>query len=125
VNKEIYIDIHRRLRDSVKKKRPEILRPNIWFLIHDNAAAHRSGLVKYFLAKSNVPTLEHPPYSPDLDQTEFYLLPRLKSALKGRSCCDTIDIIKHAMEELKIISQNGFQECFQHLYSFWQKYIVA
>jgi len=22
-------------------------------------------------------------------------------------------------------SQNGFQECLKHLYSFWQKYIVA
>jgi hypothetical protein len=24
-------------------------------------------------------------------------------------------------EELKRISQNGFQECFQHLYSHWHK----
>jgi len=29
------------------------------------------------------------------------------------------------MEELKRLSQNGFQECSQHLYIRWQKCIVA
>ena len=28
-------------------------------------------------------------------------------------------------EEMKRLSLNGFQECFQHLYSRWQKCIVA
>jgi hypothetical protein len=28
-------------------------------------------------------------------------------------------------EELKRISENGFQECFQHLYSRWQKCIFS
>jgi len=31
----------------------------------------------------------------------------------------------NATEELKRLPQNGFQECFQHLYSRWQKFIVA
>ena len=29
------------------------------------------------------------------------------------------------MEDLKRLSQNGFRECFQRLYSRWQKCIVA
>jgi hypothetical protein len=28
------------------------------------------------------------------------------------------------LEELKKLSQNGFQECFQHLYSRWQMCIA-
>jgi len=36
-----------------------------------------------------------------------------------------IDIIKNATEKLKRLSQNGFQESFQHLCSHWHKYIVA
>jgi len=43
----------------------------------------------------------------------------------GRSYFYAIDIIKNATEKLKRLSQNGFQEFFQHLYSHWQKYIVA
>ena len=48
-----------------------------------------------------------------------------KSALKGwRRFCDATDV-KNATEKLKRLSQNDFQECFQHLYSCWQKSIVA
>ena len=39
--------------------------------------------------------------------------------------CDATDIIKNATEELKRLSQNGFQERFQHLYIRWQKGVVA
>ena len=39
--------------------------------------------------------------------------------------CDVTDTIKNATEELKRISQNGLEECFQHIYSRWQKCTVA
>jgi len=57
-------------------------------------------LVKDFLAKSGVTTLEHPPYSPDLAAADFYLYPRLKSTLKGRPFYDTTGVIKNATDEL-------------------------
>jgi len=107
-----------------KGNAPIKLRTNIWFSIHDDAPAHRSVSVEDFLAKSNVATLEHTPYSTDLDPTEYYLFPRLISALKGRNFRDATDI-NNTTEELKMLSQNGFQECLKYLYSFWQKYIAA
>jgi len=75
------------------------------------------GFVKDFLATNNFTTLEHSPYSPDLVPPNIYPFPRLKSALKGRRCCDHTNIIKNAMEEPKRRAQNGFQESFQQLYS--------
>jgi transposase len=62
----MYINILRRLRDAVRRKRPEEWRTNSWFLIHDNAPAQRSVLIKDFLTKNNVTTLEYPQYIPDL-----------------------------------------------------------
>ena len=50
------------------------------------------------------------------------MFPRLKSALNPT---DATDIIKNATEELKRLSQNGLQGCFQHFYNCWQKLIVA
>jgi transposase len=70
VTKEVYIDILRRLRDVARRKRAEKMEN-----LHDNAPTHRSILVKDFLAKNNVTTLEHPPYSPDLIPADFYLFP--------------------------------------------------
>ena len=49
--------MHRRLRDAARRKRSEKLRTNSWFLLHDNAPAHRSVLIKDFPAKNNVTTL--------------------------------------------------------------------
>jgi hypothetical protein len=72
-----------------------------------------------------VTTSQHQPYSPDLGPVDFYQPLRLKSALKGRRFCDGIDIIKNATEGLKRLSQNGFQECFQHIYIRSQKRILA
>jgi len=67
----------------VRRKRPEKWRIYSWFLLQDNAPAYRPLLAKDFLAKSDVTTLENPPYSSDLAAGDFYLFPKLKSTLKG------------------------------------------
>ena len=69
----MYIDTLHCLRNAVGRKRSEKWRTNIWFLIHNNAPAHRSFLVKDFLAKNNVTTLEHSQYSIYLTSADFYL----------------------------------------------------
>jgi hypothetical protein len=74
-------------------------------------------MVKDFLGKNYVTTLEHPPCPPQLDPADLYPFPPLKSAMKGRRFCDVTGIIKNATEELKRLSQNDFQECSHHLYS--------
>jgi len=107
----MYIDILRRLRDAGRRKRPGKWLFNSWFLFHDNAPAHLSILVKHFLAKYNMTTLEHPTYSPDLAATDLYLFLGMKAILKRARFCDAADIIKNAAEELKRFSR--FQECLQ------------
>jgi transposase len=94
----MYIDILCHRRDAVRRNRLEKWRINSWFILHDNAPAHQLVLVMDFLAKNNVTTLEHPPYSSDLASADFYLFPQLKSALKGQQVCDATDFIKNAME---------------------------
>jgi hypothetical protein len=75
------------------------------------------GFGQDFLANNNVTILDIHPYSPDLTPASFYLFPRLNIAWKGWRFRDATDINKNATEELKRLSQNGFRECFQHLYS--------
>ena len=125
MNSEIYIDILRQPRDAVRRKSPEKWRTNSWFLLHDNSPAHRSVLVKDFLAKNSVTALENPPYSPDVTTDYFSPVPRPKSALKRRRFRVVVQISKNGMEEGRRISQNGFQHYIQHFYICWQKRIVA
>jgi len=57
---------------------PKNGKTNIWFPLLDNAPAHQPVLAKdFFLAKNNVTTLEHLPYSPDLPEVNFYLFLQL------------------------------------------------
>jgi hypothetical protein len=108
VNELIHIDILRRLSDAVRRKRHAKWRTGSWFLLHENAPAHRSVLVKDFLAKNDLTTMQHPTHTSDLAPADLYLFPQLKSALKEQRLCDTTDIIKNATEELKRLSKNGF-----------------
>jgi hypothetical protein len=60
VNKEMYIDIPRRLREAVKGKRHEKWGTTCWFLLHDNAPAHRFVLGKDFSTKNDMTTMKLP-----------------------------------------------------------------
>jgi hypothetical protein len=51
--------------------------------IHDNATEHRSALVKDFLAKNNVTTLEHPPYFCYLAAADFLPVAVTEVSIKG------------------------------------------
>jgi hypothetical protein len=75
LNKDMYTDILHHLRDVVRRKCCKKWRNKSWFLLLKNAPAHWSVLVKDFLAKNNVTTLKHPPYSPDLAPANFYPYP--------------------------------------------------
>ena len=70
----MYIDILRRLRDVVRRRRPEKWETNSWFVLYDNAPAHQSLSVKDFLAKSKVTTLEDLPQSFALAPADFFSL---------------------------------------------------
>jgi hypothetical protein len=65
-----------------------------WILHQDNAPAHKALAVKRFLADKYIPVFEHtPPYSPGLAHCDFYLFPKLKSALKGTNF-QSVDEVK-------------------------------
>ena len=84
VNKEYYLEVMHRLREAVRKKRPDAWWENRWMLQHDNAPSHSSFLVRDFLDKHATTVLPQPPYSPDFAPADFFLFPKLKSTLKGR-----------------------------------------
>jgi len=65
VNQQYYIEVLMKLRERVRRKRPELWR-NGWILHQGNAPAHNTLSVKQFLANKNITVLEHPPYLPDL-----------------------------------------------------------
>ena len=109
------IDNVRRLRIAERKKCPEKQRTNTWILLHDNAPAHRSVLCEDFLTKKHMTTLDHPLTLLTWLQLILPVTSGLNQHRRDGAFFDAADI-KNATEELKRLSQNGFQEWFQHLY---------
>ena len=71
VNQTVYKKILWHLVRSVHEKRQSLWEANAWVLHHDNAPAHIAMSICQFLAKRNIATLEHPPYSPNLAHVTF------------------------------------------------------
>ena len=113
VNKEYYLEVMRRLRETIRKKRPELWKNNSWILHHDNAPAHSSLLVRDFLAETNTTVMPQPPYSPDLAPSDFFLFPKLKKPMK------------EPLKELKAIPQNDYQKCFDDWKKRWHECIIS
>jgi hypothetical protein len=72
VNGKFYCEVLKRLRESIRRKRPDKWKNKNWFLHHDNAPAHTSLVVRQFLVSKNTTVIPHPhPYSPDLAPCDF------------------------------------------------------
>lgn len=82
VTSSYYEEVLKKLKTSLAKKRRGKLHSQILFH-HDNAPAHSSRAVKALLREFRWQTLPHPPYSPDLAPSDFFLFPKLKEHLKG------------------------------------------
>ena len=48
VNQVYYLEVMERLREKVRRKRPELFANNSWILHHDNARAHTALSVREF-----------------------------------------------------------------------------
>ncbi|CAK9799943.1 Mariner Mos1 transposase [Anthophora quadrimaculata] len=125
VNKEYYLSVMRRLRENIRRKRPDLWKNNSWFLHHDNAPSHTSTLVREFLAKNSTNVIEQAPYSPDMAPCDFFLFPKLKLPLRGRRF-ESIEAIKeNSQKELKALPSSAFKKCFEEWEKRWRMYIVS
>jgi hypothetical protein len=97
VNGKFYCDILKRLRESIRCKRPDKWKNNNWFLHHDNAPAHTS-LVRQFLVSKNTTVIPHPLFARPRT-CDFFLFPKMKLRLKGRRF-DTIEEIHAESQEV-------------------------
>jgi len=110
------------MKDHIPKKRPDLV--GRWKLHHDNARPHVANTVLQFLAKKEVETVPHPPYSPDLAPNDFFLYPQAKMELKGRRFQTTIAAIKALEAILKVLAKEGFEHVFKEWQRRWDKCVA-
>jgi histone-lysine N-methyltransferase SETMAR len=72
-----FLNAMQKLRRAIQNKRRGMLSAGIVFL-HDNARPHTARLTANLLQEFSWEVFNHPPYSPDLAQSDFHLFLHLK-----------------------------------------------
>ncbi|PNF25045.1 hypothetical protein B7P43_G06995, partial [Cryptotermes secundus] len=74
---------------------------------------------------NNMVIVPHPPYSPDLAPSDFFLFPRMKRSLKGKRFRDVDEVKENTLKALNSIQPQEFQHCFEQWQKRWDKCINA
>jgi hypothetical protein len=80
-----------RLLKRIHRVRPAAFCSRDFFLLHDNAPAHKAASVRQFLTPKKCYNPLSPPYSPDVSPPD-YILFKLKMKLKGLHFADVAEI---------------------------------
>jgi histone-lysine N-methyltransferase SETMAR len=89
VTAEVYCAQLKRLRDKLLADRPNMR--EVYFL-HDNARPHVAIKTREKLLEFEWEVLPHPPYSPDLAPTDYYLFRSLSNQLREKKFEDRDDL---------------------------------
>jgi len=90
-------------------------------LLQDNGRPHTAKTTLETLWKLKWNLLTHPPYSPDLAPSDFYLFGRLKSDLQGMRFTDDDDTIQTVREWIRRQPQAFFEKGIRMLPERWKK----
>ena len=74
--------------------------------MQDNAPIHTARVAT--AAASGFEILPHPPYSPDLAPSDYYLFPKLKSQLSGKRYSSNNDVMYSLNEFFAEVQKNFF-----------------
>jgi len=88
-NPDRYCATLQSLKQRIRRTRPE---RNTFLLHHDNARPHCSALTQDAMTSLKFTVVPHPPYSPDLTPSDFWLFPKLKETLKGQNFSSDAEI---------------------------------
>ena len=90
VDAELYVLQMQRLNNAIQQKRPD--RQYGVLLQHDNARPHIAIMTKEAIQTLGWEVLPHPPYSPDLAPSDFYLFRSLSNALRDVSFNNDVEL---------------------------------
>jgi hypothetical protein len=84
VNQQSYFEALIRLRESVRRERPELWFDK-WILHHDNVPTHDALRIREFLAKKSITKMDHPLYP--LSTMRFFAPSKIKKFPEGTKIC--------------------------------------
>lgn len=122
INSEYYIKLLIRLKEEIALKRPGMQKKKILFH-QDNAPIHKSYATMSKLDELHFELLPHPPYSPDLAPSDYFLFSDLKKHLRGQRYGSDSEVIEVTNQYLEGKDKTFYKGGIDKLEQRWQKCI--
>lgn len=113
---EYYRGLLDQLKDAIKEKRPHLQKKKVLFL-QDNASSHTAADTIMKLREIHFELLPHPPYSPDLAPSDFFLFPNLKKWLGGKRFSSNEEVINETNAYFEEFDKSYFSDGIKKLES--------
>lgn len=123
ITSQYYIGCLERLRSTVKKERRGKLTRGV-LLLQDNARPHTSHLTMAALHDLNFAAMAHPPYSPDLSPSDYWLFSPMKNYLRGKHYGNLSALSSAVSQWIKATPIVFYKDGIDTLPQRWQKCIT-
>lgn len=123
INSDYYIEVLKKLREAVKSKRRGKLTRHV-LLQHDNATPHSSAKTMAAIKDLGFELLPHPPYSPDLAPSDYWLFGSMKKPLRGKRYANLAGLASAISQWIKVTPKEWFAEGLRKLPEWWNKCIT-
>lgn len=123
INSAVYIQQLSKLNIEIIKTRPELANRKGVVFLHDNATPHTSLAARQKLLELKWDVLLHPPYSPDLAPTDYYLFRSLQNFLNGKNFKNEEDVKSDLTKFFNNKNQDFFEKGIMMLPERWQNVI--
>uniref|UniRef100_A0A3Q0RHJ7 Mos1 transposase HTH domain-containing protein n=1 Tax=Amphilophus citrinellus TaxID=61819 RepID=A0A3Q0RHJ7_AMPCI len=110
INGEYYANLLRQLRKAIKSKWPGKLTKGVLFH-QDNAPVHKSMVSVAAVCDCGFELVDHPPYSPDLAPSDYFLFPNMKKHLAGKQYRTDDEVISAVEDFFEGQDESFYTKC--------------
>ncbi len=122
INAQYYCEVLKELREAIKSNRRGKLSKGI-LLQHDNARPHTAGQTLQAIDQLGFTTLPHPPYSPDLAPSDYWLFSEMKKSIRGKKFENLQQMASSLSQWVSHTPESWFAKGIQKLPERWMKCI--
>ena len=120
INGEYYANLLRQLQKAIKSKQPAKLTKGVIFH-HGNAPAQKSVVALSTVHACGYELINHPPYSPNLAPSNYFLFPNVKKHVAGNRYQTNCDVISAVEDFFEGQVENFYTTGIQALHHRWKK----
>lgn len=120
VNSAYYCKILTKLKESIKSERRGKWTRGV-FLLHDNARPHTAEVTQAKIRELGFTQLPHPPYSPDLAPSDYWLFGEMSKQTRGKRWTNIQELSGTIGRWVKMTQKDWFAKGLQQLPERWDR----